>query len=410
MIAHRWPNGAFTNVIGDVPRCTVSPMELGGDGVVARRGQQPHLPTVTGMSTHVETLIIGAGQAGLATAYHQTPQGRECLVLDGNARVGDSWRQHWDTLRLYSPAKYNALPGMPFPARAWHYPTKDETADFLETYARTLELPVRLGVRVLRVAADGHRFCVDTQDGEYVASNVVVATGTFGSTPYIPDFAGDLDPAIVQLHSSDYLRADQLPEGPVLVVGASHSGHDIALEVASRRPVILAGRDCGQIPVPLESRRMRALFPVLWFVWGKVLNRNTPMGRKGLRHARFHGGPALRVKRADLLAAGVERFTERVVGAKDGRPALADGRVLDVAAVVWATGFQQRLDWIDPSVTGDGGWPREQRGLVAEVPGLYFCGLSFQSSFRSMLIGGVGDDAAYVADRIVERASVAVAA
>jgi putative flavoprotein involved in K+ transport len=406
----RFPETMTVVMVGDIPRCTVSPIGLGGDGVVARRGQQPRVPTVTGMSTHVETLIIGAGQAGLATAYHLNRRGRECLVLDANARVGDSWRQHWDSLRLYSPAKYDALPGMPFPARAWHYPTKDETADFLETYARTLELPVRLGVRVLRVAADGYRFCVDTQEGTYVAGNVVVATGTFGRTPYIPDFAGDLDSAIVQLHSSDYRRPDQLPDGPVLVAGASHSGHDIALEVASRRPVVLAGRDCGQIPVPLESRRMRALFPVLWFVWGKVLNRNTPMGRKGLRYARSHGGPALRVKRADLLAAGVERVTERVVGAKDGRPALAGDRVLDVAAVVWATGFQQRFDWIEPNVTGDGGWPREQRGVAAEVPGLFFCGLSFQSSFRSMLIGGVGDDAAYVADRIVERASVAVAA
>jgi putative flavoprotein involved in K+ transport len=379
-------------------------------GVVVRRGRQHRVPSVTDMSTHVETLIIGAGQAGLTTAYHLTRKGRECLVLDSNARVGDSWRQQWDSLRLYSPARYDALPGMPFPAPGWHFPTKDETADFLETYARDLDLPVRLGVRVLRVANDGHGFRVDTDAGDYTASNVVVATGTFGRTPYIPDFAGDLDPAIVQLHSSEYRRADQLPDGPVLVVGASHSGHDIALEVAGERPVILAGRDCGQIPVPLESRRMRALFPVVWFVWGNVLNRRTPMGRKGLQHARFHGGPALRVKRADLLAAGVERVTDRVVGAMDGRPVLADGRVLDVAAVVWATGFRQCLDWIEPSVTGEGGWPREQRGSVAEVPGLFFCGLSFQSSFRSMLIGGVGADAAYVAGRIEERASVEVAA
>lgn len=362
------------------------------------------------MSTHVETLIIGAGQAGLATAYHLGRRGRECLVVDGNTRVGDSWRQQWDSLRLYSPAKYDALPGMRFPASPWHYPSKDEAADFLETYARTHQLPVRLGVRVQGVTTDGHGFTVDTQAGTYVASNVVVATGTFGRTPSVPDFAGDLDPAIAQLHSSEYRRPGQLPDGPVLVVGASHSGHDIALELAGSRPVVLAGRDCGQIPVPLESRRMRRLFPVLWFVWGQVLNRRTPVGRKAMQRTRFHGGPALRVKRADLLAAGVERVDERVVGARDGRPVLADDRVLDVAAVVWATGFQQRLDWIEPTVAGDGGWPRERRGVVAEVPGLFFCGLSFQSSFRSMLLGGVGDDAAYVADRIAHRASVPVPA
>lgn len=362
------------------------------------------------MNTHVETLIIGAGQAGLATAYHLTRRGRECLVVDGSTRVGDAWRQQWDSLRLYSPAKYDALPGMSFPADPWHFPTKDETADYLETYARAQQLPVRLGEHVRRVTADGHGFRVDTEAATYVADNVVVATGTFGRTPHIPDVADDLDPAIVQCHSSHYRRPDQLPDGPVLVVGASHSGQDIALELAGRQPVILVGRDCGEIPVPLESRRMRALFPVLWFIWGTVLDRRTPVGRKGLRHARFHGGPALRVKRADLLAAGVERITERVVGARDGRPLLSDDRALDVVAVVWATGFRQRLDWIEPGVAGDGGWPREQRGLVAEAPGLFFCGLSFQSSFRSMLIGGVGDDAAYVADRIVERASVVVPA
>jgi len=361
------------------------------------------------MSTQIETLIIGAGQAGLATAYHLIRRGRECLVLDGNTRVGDSWRKHWDSLRLYSPARYDGLPGMSFPTSAWHFPTKDETADFLEMYARTLELPVRLGVRVLNVAAQGNGFCVETQAGTFVVDNVVVATGTFGRTPYVPDFAADLDPAIMQLHSSGYRRPDQLPDGRVLVVGASHSGHDIAMEVASRQPVILAGRDCGQVPVPLESRRMRVLFPVLWFIWGKVMNRDNPMGRKVLPEVRFHGGPALRVKRADLLAAGVERTTERVVAATDGRPALADGRVLEVSAVVWATGFRQRFDWIEPRVAGEGGWPVEQRGVVAEVPGLFFCGLSFQSSFRSMLIGGVGEDAAYIADRIVERAPVAVA-
>jgi putative flavoprotein involved in K+ transport len=299
---------------------------------------------------------------------------------------------------------------MTFPAKPWHYPTKDETADFLELYAHRNTLPVRLGARVHLVVADGDGFRVDTEAGRYAANNVVVATGTFGRTPEIPGFAPDLDPAIMQLHSSEYRRPGQLPEGPVLVVGASHSGHDIAFELVRTRPVILAGRDCGQIPVPLESRRMHALFPLLWFIWGNVVNRRTPMGRKAVRHVRFHGGPALRVRRADLLDAGVERVSQRVVGVEDGKPVLAGGRVLDVAAVVWATGFRQRFDWIQPSIEGDGGWPRERRGVVAEVPGLFFCGLSLQWSFRSMLVGGAGDDAAYIAERIAERAPVPVAA
>ena len=362
------------------------------------------------MTENIETVIVGAGQAGLATAYHLTRLGRECLVLDGNDRVGDNWRQQWDSLRLYSPAKYDALPGMPFPADRWHFPSKDEVAEFLQAYATAFELPVRMGERVRRVRADGAGFRVETGARTYRASNVVVATGTFGRTPYVPDFARDLDPSIVQLHSSEYRRPGQLPPGPVLVVGASHSGHDIAYETVRSRPTALAGRDCGQIPVPIESRRMHALFPVLWFVWGAVANRRTPLGRRMLPKVRFHGGPALRVKREDLLAAGVERVPERVVGVVDGKPQLSGGRVMEVAAVVWATGFRQSFDWIDLPVLGADGWPREERGVVADVPGLFFCGLSFQSSFRSMLIGGVGHDAEYVAVRIAARAGQPVGA
>jgi putative flavoprotein involved in K+ transport len=362
------------------------------------------------MNTFVETIIVGAGQAGLATAYHLTRRGRECLVLDGNTRIGDNWRQQWDSLRLYSPAKYDGLPGMPFPAGTWHYPSKEETADFVESYARTFELPVQLEVRVTRVSADGDGFRVETDQGQYDATDVVVATGTFGRTPHVPDFAGDLDPAIVQLHSSRYRRPEQLPDGPVLVVGASHSGCDIAYELGAERPTALAGRDCGQIPVPIESRRMHVLMPVLWFVWGHVAHRNTPVGRKMIEHVRFHGGPALRVKRKDLAVRGVERIEERVVGTSQGKPQLAGGRVLDVTAIVWATGFRQSFHWIDLPVFDEGGWPLEERGVVREAPGLFFCGMSFQSCFRSMLIGGVGADAAYVADRIAERVGALVAA
>ena len=362
------------------------------------------------MNTVVDTVVIGAGQAGLATAYHLTRQGRECLVLEASARIGDNWRQQWDSLRLYSPAKYDGLPGLPFPAAPWHYPTKEETADFVESYAATFELPVQLGVRVVRVSADGDGLRVETEQGQYGARNVVVATGTFGRTPYVPDLAGDLDPAIMQLHSSEYRRPEQLPDGPVLVVGASHSGCDLAYELGAERPTVLAGRDCGQIPVPLESHRMHVVMPVLWFVWGHVANRRTPIGRKMLQHVRFHGGPALRVKRSHLAARGVERVEQRVTGTAEGKPLLAGGRVLDVATVVWATGFRQSFDWIDLPVFDQAGWPREDRGVVPEAPGLFFCGLSFQSCFRSMLIGGVGADAAYVAGRVAERADALVTA
>lgn len=359
------------------------------------------------MDTEATTIIIGAGQAGLATAHALMQRGQRCLVLDGGDRIGDGWRHHYDSLRLYTPAKYSGLPGLPFPGDPWHFPGKDEVADYLASYADALELPVRLGIRVRRLArpadaAEG--FVVETDAGTLRCRSVVVATGTFGRTPRVPALARELDPAILQLHSSEYRRPGQLRDGPALVVGASHSGCDIAHELAESRQTTLVGRDCGQIPVRWGSRGLHVALPLMVFAWRHVLTRRTPVGRKMLPEVRMHGGPMLRVKRDDLAERGVIRHEARVTGVRDGKPMLDDGTVVDAANVVWATGFQQRFDWIDLPVLGDDGWPREYRGVVDDEPGLYFCGLSFQYGFASMVLPGVGRDAAYVADRIVERA------
>ena len=353
----------------------------------------------------IETVIIGAGQAGLATGYHLRKRGRPFLILDGNPQVGDQWRAQWDTLRLYTPSKYDGLPGLPFPGKPWDYPTKDEVADYLASYAERFQLPVRNSTRVDTLEAQNGRYVVTTAAGTIHADNVVVATGTFGRTPYLPDFAVDLDPAIRQLHSSEYRRPEQLKDGPVLVVGGSHSGTDIAYEVATSHPTILCGRDPGQIPVRLDSPGAHVFFPIFLFFGKHVATRRTPIGRKAKEEIRFHGGPMLRVKREDLLARGVERVPHRVTGVRGGRPVLGDDRVLDVANVVWATGFQQAFDWIRMPVIGADGWPEEMRGVVTGAPGLFFCGLSFQFAFSSMVLPGVGRDAAYVAKRIAARSS-----
>ena len=354
---------------------------------------------------HLETVVIGAGQAGLATGYHLQRLGRPFVILDSEQRVGDGWRHQWDSLRLFSPAWADGLPGLPNPAPRWTYPSKDEFADYLEAYAARFSLPVRLGQRVARlIRGEGGGYVVDTQDTRYEAENVVVATGTFGRTPLVPAFADQLDPGIRQLHSSEYRRPEHLAEGPVLVVGASHSGCDIAYEVAATHPTVLAGRDTGQIPVRFESPLMKLLFPTLLFAFGHVLTRRTPLGRKEMNEVRRHGGPRLRVQRADLEARGVDWVQERVVGVVEGRPALAGGRVVDAATVIWCTGFSQVYDWVDLPVIGDDGWPRELRGVVADAPGLYFCGLAFQFSQQSMLIHGAGRDAAFVAHHIAHRA------
>ena len=350
----------------------------------------------------IDTLIIGAGQAGLATAYHVRRLGRECLIVDGNQRVGDNWRRHYDSLRLYTPAKYCGLPGMTFPGDAWSYPSKDDVADYLEEYALHFDLPTRMSTRVDRLERIDGRFVATIGDEQIECADVVVATGTFGRTPNIPDFATDLDPEIRQLHSSEYKRPDQLAPGAVLVVGASHSGCDIAYELAADRRTILAGRDCGQLPIEWDSKRIRVGMPVMTFIFRHVLTRRNPIVRKKLGEVRNHGGPMLRTKRHHLAARDVERIEARVAGVSDGKPRLADGRVLDVANVVWSTGFRQDFSWIDIPVFGEHDWPDEYRGVVESVPGLFFCGLSFQYAFASMLLPGVGRDASFVARSIVD--------
>lgn len=360
-------------------------------------------------SQHVETLIIGAGQAGLTTGYQLKRRGRPFLIVDGNQRIGDNWRQQWDTLRLYTPAKYDGLPGLPFPAARWHFPGKDEVGDYLERYALHLDLPVRTNTRVERLES--------RPDGGYVAflgeetigcDNVVVATGSFGRTPNVPEFAGELDPAIRQLHSSQYRRSAQLLPGPVLVVGASHSGQDIAYELAQTRRTILCGPSRGNLPMRPESRRAHVLLPVVVFVFRHVLTRRTPMGRKEMQEVRLHGGPHLRVKPVDLHRRGVLRYEDRMTGVSDGRPVLGDGTVLEVSNVVWCTGFRQVFDWIRLPILDEHGWPVEYRGVVDAAPGLFFCGLSFQYAFASMVFPGIGRDADYVARRIIARSAGAL--
>jgi putative flavoprotein involved in K+ transport len=352
---------------------------------------------------HIETLIIGAGQAGLCTGYELQRRGLPFLIIDANERIGDNWRHQWDSLRLYTPAKVDGLPGLPFPADRWHFPGKDEVADYLESYALAFDLPVRTSTRVQRLTRDGDGFRAELDEGTITCDNVVVATGSFGRTPNVPELAADLDPTILQLHSSEYRRPSQLRHGPVLVVGASHSGLDIAYEVSQSHPTVLCGRDCGQVPASFETRRGHLLFPVIMFVFKHVLTRRTPMGRKEMDEVRFHGGPAIRVRRADLAARGVTRTEARVTGVRGGLPELADGPVVDATNVIWSTGFRQAFGWIDLPVTDELGWPTEYRGVVDRAPGLFFCGLSFQYAMSSMVLPGVGRDARYLAGRIADR-------
>ena len=226
----------------------------------------------------------------------------------------------------------------------------------------------------------------------------------------VPDFAADIDPSIVQLHSSDYRRPAQLQDGPVLVVGASHSGCDIAYEVAEHQPTILAGPRLRPDPVPARLAGCRASSSPCSSSPGRhVITRRTPIGRKEMGELRSHGGPMMRVKRDDLRSRGVERRAVARDRRRDGRPSLDDGRVLDVANVVWCTGFRQVFDWLACRSSAKTAGQREYRGVVETAPGLFFCGLAFQYAFSSMVFPGIGRDAGHVAEQIADRAAAAVA-
>jgi putative flavoprotein involved in K+ transport len=345
-----------------------------------------------------ESIVIGGGQAGLAVGYYLKKQGRPFVILDANEQIGGSWRTRtWNSLRLFTPARYDGLPGWPFPAPGWSYPTARETADYLEAYAARFDLPVRTGMAVTRLAKDGDRYVVECGERRMEAERVVVATGFYGK-PSVPDFASELDPRIVQMHSSDYRDPSQLRPGGVLLVGAGNSGADIGMEVSASHPTWLSGRDKGQIPFRIEHPLRRLVLPLLWFVASHVLTVKTPIGRKIRPHVLDGGAPLIRVKSQDLLAAGVERVA-KMTGVQDGLPVLEDGRVMDVANVIWCTGFRQDFSWIDVPVFGEDSGPMHERGVASE-PGLYFVGLDFLYSFTSENVGGVRRDARHIAKHI----------
>jgi putative flavoprotein involved in K+ transport len=349
-----------------------------------------------------DTIVIGAGQAGLAVGYHLARLGREFVILDENERVGDAWRKRWDSLRLFTPAGYADLPGMPFDAPKWSFPTKDELADYFEAYARRFALPVRTGVRVDRLTREDGRF-VSCGDGRFEAENVVVATGAH-RVPSVPDFASQLGSRIVQLHSAAYRNPSQLRPGTVLVVGVGNSGAEIAYELAETHRCLLAGRNHGQIPVPHGSRRSRVMIRILRFVAHHVLRTDTWIGRRLGPQLAAGRTPLIRRKEADFLAVGIERVP-RLAGVRGGLPVLEDGRVLDVANVVWCTGFRTDFGWIDLPAFDADGRPRHERGVVESVPGLYFAGLIFQYSVTSDLLPNRGRDAEYVVRHLAARRS-----
>jgi putative flavoprotein involved in K+ transport len=353
-----------------------------------------------------DVVVIGGGQAGLSVGYYLRKRGLRFVILDASERIGDSWRKRWDSLRLFTPAKLDGLVGMKFPAPGNYFPTKDEMGDYLEAYATRFELPVRSGTRVERLFRRDGVFVLKTGAGEIESRQVVVAMASY-QRHKIPAFARGLRPDIVQFPSCDYRNPGQLREGRVLIVGAGNSGAEIAKELADRHEIWLSGRGTGEVPFSVSGLAARLFLArlVLRFVFHRVLTIRTPMGRKARLKFTTQGTPLIRVKSKDLAAAGIERVP-RVVGVRDGLPVLEDGRVIDVANVIWCTGFEPGFSWIDPAdvpVLGGDGEPIHDGGVVTGTPGLYFVGLHFLYAASSTMIHGVARDARRIVGAISAR-------
>ena len=353
----------------------------------------------------IHTIVIGGGQAGLSVGYHLAERGINFLILDANNRIGNAWRNRWDSLRLFTPARYVELPGMRFPGNGETFPTKDQIADYLEGYADRFQLPVQCGVKVDRLWKDGGHFVINAGRLQYEADNVVIAMANY-QVPQIPSFAQDLDPGILQLHPQSYKNPWQLQEGGVLVVGVGNSGADIAIDVARSHQAWIAGKESGHIPWDINNSFARKIaFPIIRFLGHHVLTLSTPVGRKKRPQLLDRATPLIRVKPKDLIDAGIQRVG-RVAGTQDGKPLLEDGRTLEVKNVIWCTGYEPGFSWIDLPVFDETGRPAHERG-ISKVPGLYFVGLHFQYAMSSATLIGIGRDAEYIVKAVETRSRAA---
>jgi putative flavoprotein involved in K+ transport len=339
----------------------------------------------------LETLVIGGGQAGLAIGHELAARNVPFLIVDANSEVGAAWRSRWDSLRLFTSTQYNNLPGMAFPGPPTEYPGKDGVADFLAAYARQFDLPVQLDTTITSLAHDNGVYVARSDRDEIRARHVVVATGPF-HVPVIPPIADQLDPQLPQIHSADYRNPDGLPRDRTLVVGAANSGQQIALELSQSRPVDIAvGERLKTLPQQPLGR------DIWWWLSLVRLPKITIESRLGQR-----------LSQRDLVIGGGLRELERsgvtvrsrVAGGSARTVSFDDASSADYEAIVWATGFRVDHSWVGiPEIKDERGQIRHVRG-VTDSPGLYLLGMTWQHTRTSALLGWVGIDAAYLADRI----------
>ena len=349
-----------------------------------------------GSRERVDVVVIGAGQAGLAIGYFLARAGRRFLIVDGADSIAAAWRGRWDSLTLFTPRRYDSLPGLAFPGDPDGYPTRDEVIAYLEQYVAAFELPIELESAVRSLDADGGRFLVALGERQIEADQVVVATGPF-QVPRVPAFADELAPGVFQTRSIGYNRPSDVPEGTVLVVGGGNTGFQIAAELAATHAVHLA---VGSRQMPLPQIFLgRDLF--WWLTKTRLLEKavESRLGRRMRDRDTLIGSSPRQLKRA-----GVE-LKPRAVSASGRTVSFADGSELDVDAVIWASGYRPDHSWIKLPVADASGRLLHHRG-VTDVPGLYFLGLSWQHTRGSALLGWVKHDAEFTAEQIDAFANV----
>ena len=341
------------------------------------------LPPRATLPPGMSVIVIGAGQAGLAIGHLLAAQGRELTILEAADGPAAAWRGRWDSLRLFTPARRDSLPGAPFPGDPARYPTRDEVVAYLEGYARPL--PVQYGRRVTALRREGDGYRVEVGGGALTAAQVVVATGPF-QVPRVPAIARDLE--VAQLHSSDYRNPAQVGPGPVLVVGGGNTGFQIAEELAATHEVHLA---VGSRQTPLPQRVLgRDLFDVLIGLGVMRASVDTRVGRRLSARETLIGSSPRAARRRGVHLHG------RASAAAGDAVTFADGTTLAPGTVIWATGFGVDHAWIDVPVFDDAGRLVHRRG-VTSAPGLFFLGLPWQHTRGSALLGWVKDDAAHIA-------------
>ena len=335
----------------------------------------------------LDVVVVGGSQAGLVIGWHLTQLGLSFVILEAGPSVGHVWRSRWDSLKLFTPAQYDSLPGMAFPAPADTYPGRDQVADYLETYAATFHLPVKCNARVTELTRVANEFEVRTDDGVFRSRQVVVATGPF-QVPFVPAAAAGLDRSVTQIHSAEYRNPNKLPEGPVLVVGGGNSGFQIAEELAATRKVNLSiSRKYLELPQRLMGKDL------FWWLDTFNLIRIPAESRIG-RRVRARGEFIIGTSSRKLKRMGV-RFRTRAIDASARSVNLSDGTSLDVNLVIWATGYRSDYSWIHVPEIFKEDRLSHRRG-VTDVSGLYFLGLSWQHSRGSALLGFVDEDAIYL--------------